>query len=185
MNTKHILETLKQQIQILVTQVATCGNTSMSKRYFDHKLFANHGTQMRDSILEVKKNFTQLQIAAHNGRTNQVAYLAEKLVVQVAAIRQALPTQQFIWSKQFKQSERVKLYHTLTKHQDYEYRLKSMIQDREKFLKQASPLLAAQQKLQNELAMLARKLICCLQVQLRIERSIARKENNIFPYQRS
>ncbi|CDG48625.1 primosomal replication protein PriC [Serratia symbiotica] len=178
MNTHRLLQVLEQQIAALASEVTPRGDAPISQARFDAALFANRGTRLRDYLAEVQKNFTQLQTSARDNRTNQVAYLAERLVTQIAALKRELATQGLRRKNQPKEAEAVDLYHKLAEHQDYERRLSSMIQDRESLLRQQSTL-AAQQKMQHELAVLAGRLMRCRQVLARIERSIEHKEKGL------
>lgn len=158
MNTHPLLQVLEQQIAALASGGDAAWQCPLFQARFDPALFANPGTQLRDYLAEVQKNFTQLQTATRDNRINQVAYLAKRLVTQIAALKRKWATQELRRKNQPKEARVVALYHTLTAHQDYERRLTSMMQDRENLLRQQSKL-AAQQKMQYELAVLAGRLM--------------------------
>nr|WP_232095127.1 primosomal replication protein [Serratia ureilytica] len=167
---------MAQQIAALAAEVSPRGDAPIPQARFDAALFANRGTRLRDYLAEVEKNFAQLQNAANDSRASQVAFLAEKLVAQIAALQRELATQALRRKNQPKEAPEVDLYHKLAEHQDYERRLIAMIQDRESLLGRQNTL-AAQQKLQHELAALEGRLMRCRQALARIERNIERKEN--------
>lgn len=176
MSTQRLLQVLAQQIAALAAEVTPRGDVPIPQARFDAALFANRGTRLRDYLAEVEKNFAQLQSAANDSRTNRVAFLAEKLVAQIAALQRELATQALRRKNQPKEAPEADLYHKLAEHQDYERRLIGMIQDRESLLGRQTTL-AAQQKLQHELAALEGRLMRCRQALARIERNIERKEN--------
>ncbi|HGH4748895.1 TPA: primosomal replication protein PriC [Serratia marcescens] len=176
MSTQRLLQVLAQQIAALAAEVTPRGDAPIPQARFDAALFANRGTRLRDYLAEVEKNFAQLQSAANDSRTSQVAFLAEKLVAQISALQRELATQALRRKNQPKEAPEVDLYHKLAEHQDYERRLIAMIQDRESLLGRQTTL-AAQQKLQHELAALEGRLMRCRQALARIERNIERKEN--------
>lgn len=97
-------------------------------------------------------------------------------MAQIAALQRELATQALRRKNQPKEAPEADLYHKLAEHQDYERRLIGMIQDRESLLGRQTTL-AAQQKLQHELAALEGRLMRCRQALARIERNIERKEN--------
>ncbi|HCR2991586.1 primosomal replication protein PriC [Serratia marcescens] len=176
MSTQRLLQVLAQQIAALAAEVTPRGDVPIPQARFDAALFANRGTRLRDYLAEVEKNFAQLQSAATDNRTSQVAFLAEKLVAQISALQRELATQALRRKNQPKEAPEADLYHKLAEHQDYERRLIAMIQDRESLLGRQTTL-AAQQKLQHELAALEGRLMRCRQALARIERNIERKEN--------
>lgn len=178
MNTHRLLQVFEQQIAVLASEVMACGDAPISQARFYAALFANRGTQRLDYLAEVQKNFTQLQTAARDNRTNEVAYLAERLVTQISSLKRELATQGLRRKNRPKKAGVVDLYHKLAEHQGYERRLSSMIQDRESLLRQQSTL-AAQQKMQHELVVLAGRLMRCRQMLARIERSIEYKEKGL------
>lgn len=176
MSTHRLLQVLEQQIAALAAEVTPRGDAPIPQARFDTALFSNRGTRLRDYLAEVQRNFAQLQTAANDSRTSQVAFLAEKLVAQITALQRELATQALRRKNQPKEVAAVDSYHKLAEHQDYERRLMSMIQDWESLLGRQTTF-AAQQKLQHELAALEGRLVRCRQALARIERNIERKEN--------
>lgn len=80
MSTQRLLEALEQQIKVLASEITPRGDAPIPQARFDTALFSNRGTRLRDYLAEVQKNFAQLQTAANDNRTTQVAFLAEKLL---------------------------------------------------------------------------------------------------------
>lgn len=177
MSTKRLLQTLEQQITALANNIQPQGDMPIPQARFDIALFSNRGTRLRDYLAEIQKNFAQLQTAVKDKRTAQVAFLAERLVAQITALQRELATLMLRRKNQPKVVAEVDLYHKLAEHQDYERRLLSMIQDRESLLGTQTTL-AAQKKLQQEVAAIEGRLLRCRQALARIERNIAHKENN-------
>ncbi|AHG21471.1 prephenate dehydrogenase [Chania multitudinisentens RB-25] len=176
MSTQHLLQALEQQIATLAGEIQPHGDIPIPQARFDVVLFSSHGTRLRDYLAEVQKNFAQLQAAVKDNHLSHVAFLAEKLVAQLTALQREMATQALRRKNQPKEAIAADLYHKLAEHQDYERRLLAMIQDRESLLGSQTTL-AAQQKLQRELAAIEGRLVRCQQVLARIERSIERKEN--------
>lgn len=92
MSTQRLLQVLAQQIAALAAEVTPRGDVPIPQARFDAALFANRARGCATTA-EVEKNFAQLQSAANDSRTSQVAFLAEKLVAQIAALQRELATQ--------------------------------------------------------------------------------------------
>lgn len=176
MSTEKLLQVLESQIEALSAQVGPQGNMPSQQARFDLKLFGNHGNRFRDYLLEVHKNMAQLKQVVAENRTQQVAFLAEKLVAQISALQRELATQKLRKTNPEPKYNKLDPYHKLAEHQDYERRILAMIQDRESQLGKQN-LLAEQQKIQKELAALEGRLMRCRQALIKIERSIEKKEN--------
>lgn len=106
MSTQRLLQVLAQQIAALAAEVTPRGDVPIPQARFDAALFANRGTRLRDYLAEVEKNFAQLQSAANDSRTSQVAFLAEKLVAQIAALQREMATQALRRKNQPKEAPR-------------------------------------------------------------------------------
>ncbi|HHL2562091.1 TPA: primosomal replication protein PriC [Yersinia enterocolitica] len=176
MSTEKLLQVLESQIEALSAQVGPQANMPSQQARFDLKLFGNHGNRFRDYLLEVHKNMTQLKQVVAENRTQQVAFLAEKLVAQISALQRELATQKLRKTNPEPKYNKLDPYHKLAEHQDYERRILAMIQDRESQLGKQN-LLTEQQKIQKELAALEGRLMRCRQALIKIERSIEKKEN--------
>ncbi|EKN3338166.1 TPA: primosomal replication protein PriC [Yersinia enterocolitica] len=176
MSTEKLLQVLESQIEALSAQVGPQANMPSQQARFDLKLFGNHGNRFRDYLLEVHKNMAQLKQVVAENRTQQVAFLAEKLVAQISALQRELATQKLRKTTPEPKYNKLDPYHKLAEHQDYERRILAMIQDRESQLGKQN-LLTEQQKIQKELAALEGRLMRCRQALIKIERSIDKKEN--------
>ncbi|HDL6886474.1 TPA: primosomal replication protein [Yersinia enterocolitica] len=176
MSTEKLLKVLESQIEALSAQVGPQANMPSQQARFDLKLFGNHGNRFRDYLLEVHKNMAQLKQVVAENRTQQVAFLAEKLVAQISALQRELATQKLRKTNPEPKYNKLDPYHKLAEHQDYERRILAMIQDRESQLGKQN-LLTEQQKIQKELAALEGRLMRCRQALIKIERSIEKKEN--------
>ncbi|CQJ27998.1 primosomal replication protein PriC [Yersinia enterocolitica] len=176
MSTEKLLQVLESQIEALSAQVGPQANMPSQQARFDLKLFGNHGNRFRDYLLEVHKNMAQLKQVVAENRTQQVAFLAEKLVAQISALQRELATQKLRKTNPEPKYNKLDPYHKLAEHQDYERRILAMIQDRESQLGKQN-LLTEQQKIQKELAALEGRLMRCRQALIIIERSIEKKEN--------
>ncbi len=144
---------------------------------FDKKLFTTHSTQLKDYLAEAQANLAQLQLSVKTGKTEQVAFVAEKLVAQIAALTRELATWKLRASEPQKPAPE-NLYEKLSTHQDYERRLLAMISDRESRLGIQTSL-SAQQQLQREIAAQEGRLQRCRQAIARIERAIERRERGL------
>ncbi|HDL8503598.1 TPA: primosomal replication protein [Yersinia enterocolitica] len=176
MSTEKLLQVLESQIEALSAQVGPQANMPSQQARFELKLFGNHGNRFRDYLLEVHKNMAQLKQVVAENRTQQVAFLAEKLVAQISALQRELATQKLRKTNPEPKYNKLDPYHKLAEHQDYERRILAMIQDRESQLGKQN-LLTEQQKIQKELAALEGRLMRCRQALIKIERSIEKKEN--------
>lgn len=177
MSTHRLLQTLEQQISTLVSQIPSQADVAVSQARFDVGLFSNQGTRLCDYLTEVKKNFVQLQMAVAQERAAHVAFLAERLVLQLTALQREVATLSLRKNNQPNEPIAVDLYHKLAEHQDYERRLLSMLKDRETLLSRQTTF-NEQKKLQHELAAIEGRLLRCRQALARIERSIEKKENS-------
>ncbi|MEW7313873.1 primosomal replication protein PriC [Buttiauxella gaviniae] len=177
MKTASLLQALDVRVAELAEAIAPISLQRASQARFDRKLFSTHSTQLKDYLTEVQANLAQLQLSVKVGKTEQVAYLAEKLVAQIAALQRELATWQM--RKNDPQPPVVEnLYEKLSTHQDYERRLQSMIADRDSQLA-IQTTLVGQQKIQKEIAALEGRLQRCRQALARIERAIERRERGL------
>ena len=177
MNTTSLLQALRTRIEELAVAIAPLSHQRASQARFDRKLFATHSTQLKDYLLEVRMNMDKLQYSVEQARTDQVAFLAEKLVVQLAALQRELATKELRKSeRQLPEAENY--YQKLATHQDYERRLQTMINDRES-QHAVQTTLIGQQKLQREILALEGRLQRCRQALARLERVIERRERGL------
>ena len=177
MNATSLLQVLHSRIEELATAIAPISLQRASQARFDKKLFATHSTQLKDYLLEVRANMDKLQRSVEQARAEQVAFLAERLVEQLAALQRELATKELRKSER-QQPEAENFYQKLATHQDYERRLQAMINDREN-QHAVQTTLAGQQKLQREILALEGRLQRCRQALIRLERIIERQERGL------
>lgn len=177
MNTTSLLQVLRTRIEALAQAIAPLSLQRASQARFDRKLFATHSTQFKDYLLEVQGNMNQLQHSVEQAKTDQVAFLAEKLVGQIAALQRELATKE-LRKNEPQKPEPENYYQKLATHQDYERRLQAMINDRES-QHAVQTTMAGQQKLQREILALEGRLQRCRQALARLERVIERQEQGL------
>ncbi|NIF46326.1 prephenate dehydrogenase [Enterobacter sp. Ap-1006] len=177
MKTASLLQALETRVAELAAAVEPVALLRASQARFDRKLFHTHSTQLKDYLQEAQANLAQLQLSVSHGKTEQVAFIAEKLVAQIAALQRELATAHLRQSEP-QQKVQENLYEKLATHQDYERRLLAMVSDRDSQLSLQTTL-AGQQKLQRELAALEGRLQRCRQALTRIEKAIERRERGL------
>ncbi|WP_147195853.1 primosomal replication protein [Pantoea sp. MBD-2R] len=175
MKSAHLLQQLEEKLEELAQAVAPHTNKRTPKARFDDQLFRSHSTRLGDYLQEVQHSFTLLKQSVNGQRTERVAWMAERVVLQISALQRELATLKLRTAETREEPQQENLYEKLAKHQDYERRLKSMIADRESQLG-AQQTLAQQQTLQREIAALEGRLQRCLQALKRIERAIEKRE---------
>lgn len=177
MKTASLLQVLQARVAELAAAIEPLSLQRASQARFDKKLFTTHSTQLKDYLAEAQANLAQLELSVNTGKTEQVAFVAEKIVAQIAALTRELAT----WKMRANEPQKPvpeNLYEKLSTHQDYERRLLSMIGDRESKLGTQSTL-AGQQQLQREIAAQEGRLQRCRQAIARIERAIERRERGL------
>jgi len=86
------IKTLSDQFAGLSERIRACGQHSATQSRFDHKLFHSRGTGLTDYLAESYQTLQQLTQAADHGRTEQVTWLAQRLVDQMTALARELAT---------------------------------------------------------------------------------------------
>ncbi|HAI07658.1 primosomal replication protein N'' [Pantoea sp. AN62] len=148
---QHLLITLRQDI-------ATHPDGQCRLPRFDSQLFRSKGTRLADYLAEVEQNFTRLCDSA--GDPDRSAWLAERLVDQIAALQREASTQQLRTRREKPLSNpRVSKYQ---EYREYERRLLAMIDQREQRLALAETL-AVQHQLKHDLETLEGRLARCRQ----------------------
>ncbi|WP_067705301.1 MULTISPECIES: primosomal replication protein PriC [unclassified Erwinia] len=175
MKSALLLQQLEEKLDLLAQAVAPHANKRTPSARFDHQLFYCHTTRLGDYLLEVRQSLAQLRQSVDDRRTDSVAWMAERIVLQMGALQRELATQRLRKGEAQKEPVSVNLYEKLAEHQDYERRLRAMIADRESQLATRETL-AQQQTLQREIAALEGRLQRCLQALKRIERAIEFRE---------
>lgn len=177
MNTASLLQALQARVDQLAQVIAPIGHQRTSKARFDSVLFHTHGRELRDYMSEVQTNLQQLKQSAGQGHSERVAFLAERLVAQLTALQREMATAD-LRKKEPPAPAAENYYQKLATHKDYERRLQAMLKDRESQLA-TQHTLAAQQKLQREMAALEGRLQRCRQALIQIERKIERQEHGL------
>ncbi|MEI2267049.1 primosomal replication protein [Erwinia sp. CGal63] len=175
MKSAHLLDQLEAKLNELAQAVAPHANIRTPKARFDGQLFHTHGTRLDDYLQEVRQSMLLLRQSVNGQRTERVAWMAERVVLQMSALQRELATLQLRNSENRPEPEQENLYEKLAKHQDYERRLRAMVADRESQLANQQTLVQ-QQKLQREIAALEGRLQRCLLALKKIERAIENRE---------
>ena len=172
MKTTRLLHSLENQLAELAAQVAPIADHATLSPRFDRQLFRTHSTKMMAYLNEAKDGFTELKLAVERQQRAQVAWLAERLVAQIAAISRETAT----WSLRAWDSASPTLsrwQRRRIQHQEYERRLLSMRNDRQRRLAQAISF-DEQQRLAKEVAAYTGRLARCRDALEKIENRLAR-----------
>lgn len=177
---KHsdLLQHLDQQLALLAAAVAPYADTRTASARFDQQLFHCHTTRLGDYLQEVQQTLQGLKQSVTDNRAERVAWMAERMVLQMGALQRELATQTLRRNEKVPVQPAENLYEKLAEHQDFERRLRAMIADRESLLA-VQETLAQQQQLQRELAALEGRLQRCRQALKRIERQIENREHGL------
>jgi len=175
MKSAYLLEQLEEKLEALAQEVVPHTHKRTPKARFDSQLFHCRSTRLGDYLEEVRQSLAQLKQSVSAQRTERVAWMAERVVLQMSALQRELATQTLRKGEVHEVAESTTLYEKLAQHQDYERRLRAMIVDRESLLAHQQTL-AQQQTLQREIAAFEGRLQRCLQALRRIERAIEKYE---------
>ncbi len=175
MKSALLLQQLEAKLEQLAEAVAPHSGRRTPKARFDEQLFHTHSTRLGDYLLEIRQSLALLKQSVADQRTDRVAWMAERVVLQMGALQRELATQTLRKSEIVAEPVGESLYEKLAKHQDYERRLRTMIADRESQLNHCETL-AQQQTLQREIAAQEGRLQRCLQATKRIERAIEKDD---------
>ncbi|MGB9096519.1 primosomal replication protein PriC [Erwinia sp.] len=176
MKSALLLQQLATRLEQLAEAVEPHSNKRTPKARFDAQLFHSHSTRLGDYLLEIRESLNMLNQSVAGQRTERVAWLAERVVLQMSALQRELATQKLRKGEAVAEPVSENLYEKLAKHQDYDRRLREMIADRESQLARCETLVQ-QQNLQREIAALEGRLQRCLQATRRIERAIEKREH--------
>ena len=172
MKTTRLLHSLENQLAELAARVAPMANHATLSPRFDRQLFRTRSTQMQAYLNEASDRLTELKLAGERQQLPQVAWLAEHLVAQIAAISRETAT----WSLRAWDSASPTLsrwQRRRIQHQEYERRLLAMRSDRQRQLAQATSL-EEQQRLAKEVDAYAARLARCRDALEKIENRLAR-----------
>ena len=92
MKTTRLLHSLENQLAELAVRVAPMANHATLSPRFDRQLFRTRSTQMQAYLNEASDRLTELKLAVERQQLPQVAWLAEHLVAQIAAISRETAT---------------------------------------------------------------------------------------------
>ncbi|MBK2374242.1 primosomal replication protein N'' [Klebsiella sp. 10982] len=172
MKTAQLLQTLNDQLSELAALVAPLAEHATLSPRFDRQLFHTRSTLMQDYLAEARQNFSQLRQAVERQQLPQVAWIAERLAAQIAALRRETATWSLrSWddaSPTLSRWQRRRL-----QHQEYERRLLAMRDQRQKLLTQTTSL-EEQQRLAREADVYNGRLARCRQALDKIENVLAR-----------
>ena len=172
MKTTRLLHSLENQLAELAVRVAPMANHATLSPRFDRQLFRTRSTQMQAYLNEASDRLTELKLAVERQQLPQVAWLAEHLVAQIAAISRETAT----WSLRAWDSASPTLsrwQRRRLQHQEYERRLLAMRNDRQRRLAQAISL-DDQQRLAKEVEAYTGRLARCRDALEKIENRLAR-----------
>lgn len=175
MKSARLLEQLEAKLEELAQAVAPHASQRTPKARFDSQLFHSHSTRLGDYMQEVRQSLALLKQSVNGHGTDRVAWMAERVVLQMSALQRELATLKLRNSETPAEPEPENLYEKLAKHQEYERRLRAMVADRESQLGYQETL-AQQQKLQREIAALEGRLQRCLLALKKIERAIENRD---------
>nr|WP_318382562.1 primosomal replication protein N'' [uncultured Enterobacter sp.] len=172
MKTVRLLQALSQQLNDLRAQAAPLARHATVGARFDRHLFQTRSTLISACLEEAERNLTALRHAVERAQLAQVAWLAEHLSAQIAAIMRETAT----WSLRAWDSPSpavAKWQRKRLEHQEFERRLLAMKAAREARLRDVAQL-AEQQNLQREVMALEGRLARCRHALERIESVLAR-----------
>lgn len=172
MKTVRLLQTLSQQLDDLRAQAAPLAHHASVSARFDRHLFRTRSTFIAAYLAEAEHNLDALRLAVDREQLPQIAWLAEQLSAQIAAIMRETAT----WSLRAWDSPSpavAKWQRKRLQHQEFERRLLEMKQAREARLREVTRL-DEQQALQREVSALEGRLSRCRHALERIEAVLAR-----------
>lgn len=159
MNTNQLLQSLSDRIAQLRAELAPlAGYMSLMPR-FDRQLFNCRTTLLGDYLAELDGNYHHLAQAVAQRDEARSAWLAERLVNQMAALTRESATWQLRRYDDARRSTS-KLSARLHRHQDYERRLLAMKAGREAQMAREQTL-AGQQRLAREIEALEGRIARC------------------------
>ncbi|TKI06257.1 primosomal replication protein PriC [Martelella alba] len=174
MQSSSLIQTLSDRLTELAQRIDSSDADAIAQSRFDHRLFQCRGTTLRDYLTDSQRTLRQLTEAAEQARTEQVAWLAQRLVDQITALAREIATGNL--RRRPPAEQPTDPYARLAQHQDYARRLTNLIRDRESLLRDAgNPV--RQQQLQREIAALEGRLARCRQALTRLEQQIERDDS--------
>ncbi|MCE0492833.1 primosomal replication protein PriC [Vibrio salinus] len=147
---------------------------------FDKTLFSCNSKLLFPCVQELKNTYHELREALNSLKHNNnqtIEYLSERLLNQISAIQRELATLGLRRKEpkvSFKGYTVDDLYQQLAQHQDWERRLKMMIQDKSSELTLSSQ--SQKQPIQQQILNLELRLSRCQQSKNQLEKKIALRE---------
>ncbi|MDU6925304.1 primosomal replication protein PriC [Franconibacter helveticus] len=172
MKTALLLQSLQAHVAQLAALLAPLAPHQTLSPRFDRQLFRARTTRIGDYLAEIKTNLAQLEACVAQNHTEQVAWLAQRLAEQIAALQREAAT----WPLRRYDSAHLaagRMNARLLQHQDYERRLMMMKNEREQRLAQETTL-NGQQRLQREVEALNGRLERCRAALMKIENALSR-----------
>ncbi|MBT9432544.1 primosomal replication protein [Candidatus Sodalis endolongispinus] len=175
MHASQLITVLDGQLNDLAARIDAQGHTLVRQSRFDPLVFSTRGNRLGDYLSESRATLSHLTSAVEQGRTERVAWLAQRLTDQMLALTRELATQKLRQERPSTASAE-DVYARLAECQDYERRLLAMIRDRDS-LRSAADGLPRARRLQQEIAALEGRLMRCRQALTRLEYQIERRES--------
>lgn len=172
MKSDALLQTLEQQLATLRQQAAPLAQHATVSARFDRHLFQTRSTRMQAYLDEAAENLAALRHAVQASRLQQVAWLAEHLAAQMAALNR----ESAVWPlRQWDHASPAvaRWQRRRLQHQEYERRLLAMKQEREQRLRTVTTLVE-QQRLHKEVDAYAGRLARCRRALENIESVLER-----------
>lgn len=173
MKTQQLLDMLTEKCSALSAQIAPFAAYHTLTPRFDRHLFHTQSTRMADCLQEAEQNLAHLRKAVTQQDSAKVAWLAEHLVNQMAALSREAAT----WQLRGHDSAHLytgKLHRQLLQHQEYERRLLAMCQQRRQQW-HAAQQFDEQQQLARETTVLEGRLARCREALDKIVRQLERR----------
>lgn len=93
MKSALLLQQLEDKLEQLASAVQPHANKRTPQARFDHQLFYAHSTRLGDYLDEIRKSMVLLRQSVADQRTERVAFMAERVVMQMSALQRELATQ--------------------------------------------------------------------------------------------
>ena len=154
MKSSILLQQLDVRLEQLARSVAPLAERRTRRARFDQQLFHCQSQRLGDYLQEIYDTLAQLKQSVAAQHSGQVAWLAERVVLQIGALQREVTNQPA--SREAASSPQQKL----AQHLEFERRLLAMIAEREQQLGQQETLLQ-QQAVQREIVALEGRLQRC------------------------
>lgn len=189
-HTQQLLEKLNLYIENITIQLTQLeidqhannqySNNTIQQR-FDPQLFKPITKHIDEYMLDITKNYDQLQQQVKNQNIEQISYLTQKIVDQITALQRELATQTLRKAEHqhVNKPTSEQNYQTLAQYQDYQRRLENMVNDRNLLLADmSSNQIQEKQQLEREVLQLTQRYARCSQAIRSLESKIELDEKN-------